>query len=59
MQCDQATGNCVCMLGMGGAKCDQCARGFLGQMPFCSPCGECFDNWDLILNDLKSEFFTQ
>lgn len=54
LQCDQTTGHCVCLLGIGGPKCDQCARGYLGQMPSCSPCGECFDNWDLILNDLKS-----
>lgn len=40
---------------MGGFKCDQCDRGYLGRAPHCSPCGECFDNWDLILNTLQAE----
>lgn len=25
----------------------------MGYAPRCEPCGECFDNWDIILNDLK------
>lgn len=54
-QCDRETGQCKCIKGMGGYKCDQCDRGYLGQAPYCSPCGECFDNWDLILNSLKEE----
>lgn len=40
---------------MGGYKCDQCDRGYLGQAPYCSPCGECFDNWDLILNGIHED----
>jgi laminin beta 1 len=40
---------------MGGYKCDQCARGYLGEAPYCSPCGECFDNWDEILDTLKDQ----
>lgn len=40
---------------MGGYKCDQCARGYLGEAPYCSPCGECFDNWDDILNSLSNQ----
>lgn len=40
---------------MGGYKCDQCDRGYEGEAPHCSACGECFDNWDLILNDLQAE----
>lgn len=40
---------------MGGYKCNQCDRGYLGQAPYCSPCGECFDNWDLILDNIKDE----
>lgn len=55
MQCDRATGKCQCNIGIGGYKCDQCDRGYLGNAPNCSPCGECFDNWDLILNALQSE----
>lgn len=33
-----------------------CARGTTGQLPYCLPCGECFDNWDAILMGLKSEY---
>lgn len=54
-QCDRVTGQCQCIQGIGGYKCDQCDRGYLGQAPYCSPCGECFDNWDLILNSLREE----
>ncbi|XP_050439565.1 laminin subunit beta-1-like [Adelges cooleyi] len=45
-QCNQTTGFCNCVLGIGGEKCDICARGYLGTAPNCSPCGECFENWD-------------
>ena len=55
LQCDHATGHCVCLEGIGGEKCDRCARGFVGTAPYCEPCGECFDNWDRILNELKAE----
>lgn len=54
-QCDRSTGQCKCWPGIGGYKCDQCARGFIGNAPSCSPCGECFDNWDLILNNLRDQ----
>lgn len=54
-QCDRQTGQCVCKKGMGGYKCDKCARGYLGEAPYCSPCGECFDNWDDILSTLDSQ----
>ena len=56
LQCHQGNGTCVCMMGIGGDKCDKCARGFIGTAPNCRPCGECFDNWDRILNELKSEY---
>lgn len=54
-QCDRSTGKCVCVDGIGGDKCDQCARGYLGEAPHCSKCGECFDNWDDILNSLNEQ----
>ncbi|KAI4494129.1 hypothetical protein M0802_009163 [Mischocyttarus mexicanus] len=54
-QCDRETGVCVCHKGIGGEKCDQCDRGYHGEAPQCSPCGECFDNWDLTLNELKNK----
>lgn len=43
------------MKGIGGYKCDICARGYLGDAPYCDPCGECFDNWDDILKALDSQ----
>ncbi|XP_054279344.1 laminin subunit beta-1 [Macrosteles quadrilineatus] len=55
MQCDRVNGSCICHPGIGGYKCDVCARGYLGTAPHCSPCGECFDNWDLILNQLAEQ----
>lgn len=48
-------GKCVCKQGIGGDKCNLCARGFIGQAPYCSSCGECFDNWDIILTNLESD----
>ncbi|KAL1456234.1 hypothetical protein WDU94_000979 [Cyamophila willieti] len=54
-QCNQNNGTCVCKPGIGGARCDVCARGYIGTAPDCSPCGECFDNWDLILQNLQEQ----
>lgn len=56
MQCDRRTGSCECLAGVGGHKCDRCARGTTGQMPYCVPCGECFDDWDRIIQELSSKF---
>ncbi|XP_057323287.1 laminin subunit beta-1 isoform X1 [Microplitis mediator] len=53
-QCNRETGHCVCHKGIGGEKCDQCDRSYIGTAPNCSPCGECFDNWDLILSGLRN-----
>ncbi|TMW54832.1 hypothetical protein DOY81_000065 [Sarcophaga bullata] len=52
-QCDRETGQCVCHEGIGGYKCNECARGYIGESPHCMPCGECFNNWDLILKELE------
>lgn len=52
-QCMRENGSCVCKPGIGGYRCDMCARGYLGQAPDCYACGECFDNWDKIINDLQ------
>ncbi|OAD54662.1 Laminin subunit beta-1 [Eufriesea mexicana] len=54
-QCDRETGMCICHKGIGGEKCDQCDRGYYGNAPQCSPCGECFDNWDLTLTGLRNK----
>ncbi|XP_071081967.1 laminin subunit beta-1-like [Haliotis cracherodii] len=55
MQCDRRTGQCVCEQGVTGYKCDRCARGTTGDLPNCVPCGECFDNWDRIIRDLRDQ----
>ena len=56
LQCDRHTGACECLEGVGGHKCDRCARGTTGFMPNCVPCGECFDDWDRIISELSSKF---
>lgn len=53
MQCDRRTGQCVCLTGISGYKCDRCDRGTTGELPNCKPCGECFDNWDRVIRDLR------
>ncbi|XP_034940171.1 laminin subunit beta-1 isoform X2 [Chelonus insularis] len=57
-QCDRDTGYCICHKGIGGEKCDQCDRSYIGTAPDCRPCGECFDNWDLILSGLKNTTYS-
>lgn len=57
MQCHKETGDCVCIPGISGPKCDRCARGFTGMVPYCNACGECFDSWNNITNILKEETF--
>ncbi|XP_015599371.1 laminin subunit beta-1 isoform X2 [Cephus cinctus] len=54
-QCDRETGKCICRKGIGGEKCDQCDRSYVGYAPSCQPCGECFDNWDIILDGLRNQ----
>lgn len=53
-QCNKNSGSCVCREGIGGYSCDECARGYYGNSPYCLPCGECFENWDRTIQDLKS-----
>ncbi|KAJ8301303.1 hypothetical protein KUTeg_020290 [Tegillarca granosa] len=55
MQCDRQTGQCVCLTGISGYKCDRCDRGTTGELPNCVPCGECFDNWDRVIRDLRGQ----
>ncbi|XP_026326893.1 laminin subunit beta-1 isoform X2 [Hyposmocoma kahamanoa] len=54
-QCMRQNGQCVCKPGMGGYKCDMCARGYLGEAPHCQACGECFDSWDKVIEDLQTQ----
>lgn len=44
-----------CPTGIGGEKCNRCARGFYGRFPNCEPCGECFQQWDDIIRALKNQ----
>lgn len=53
--CDTKTGQCQCNIGIGGEKCDRCGRGYFGKFPNCESCGECFEQWDLIIRDLKNQ----
>lgn len=55
LQCDRQNGTCICKPGSGGAKCNECARGYTGQWPHCQACGECFDNWDAILQEMRAQ----
>lgn len=52
-QCMRENGSCICKPGIGGYRCDTCARGYLGEAPQCYACGECFDSWDAVINDLR------
>uniref|UniRef100_A0AC35F6W6 Laminin subunit beta-1 n=1 Tax=Panagrolaimus sp. PS1159 TaxID=55785 RepID=A0AC35F6W6_9BILA len=54
-QCHRDNGTCICRPGSGGPLCNQCARGYTGNWPQCQACGECFDNWDRILQSLKGK----
>ena len=54
-QCDKLNGSCICRKGIRGHNCDTCDRGTTGEVPFCTPCGECFDDWTTILNDLEND----
>uniref|UniRef100_T1IRE1 Laminin subunit beta-1 n=1 Tax=Strigamia maritima TaxID=126957 RepID=T1IRE1_STRMM len=57
LQCHRNNGSCICQEGIGGERCDKCARGYIGKAPYCDPCGECFDNWDLTINNLRDETY--
>lgn len=56
-QCNRETGLCICHKEIGGEKCDQCDCGYHREAPQCSPCVECFDNWNLTLNELKNKTY--
>ncbi|XP_053208528.1 laminin subunit beta-1-like isoform X2 [Panonychus citri] len=55
LQCNKHDGSCNCLKGISGKKCDQCARGYLGSAPRCESCGECFENWDATIQQLRDE----
>ncbi|XP_075262143.1 laminin subunit beta-1-like [Convolutriloba macropyga] len=54
-QCSRYSGQCECRTGVRGQKCDECEIGYQGTFPACEPCGSCYDNWKLIMDDLKRE----
>ncbi|KAL6739145.1 hypothetical protein Aduo_012631 [Ancylostoma duodenale] len=54
-QCHRNNGTCICLPGSGGDLCNECARGYTGTWPYCQPCGECFHQWDNIIQGLKTE----
>ncbi|XP_033647467.1 laminin subunit beta-1-like [Asterias rubens] len=54
MQCNN-DGTCNCRPGVTGRNCDSCAYGTTGEVPNCEPCGECFDDWDAIIEDLRRQ----
>lgn len=53
--CDTKSGKCRCHTGIGGDKCDRCARGYHGRFPNCESCGECFEQWNQIVQALKDQ----
>ncbi|EFP07181.1 hypothetical protein CRE_13469 [Caenorhabditis remanei] len=55
LQCHRNNGTCECQPGSGGALCNECARGYTGQWPYCNPCGECFHQWDNIMQKLQKQ----
>ncbi|XP_076344696.1 laminin subunit beta-1-like isoform X3 [Tachypleus tridentatus] len=57
-QCRRNDGTCFCKKGIVGKYCNQCARGYTGKAPKCEHCGECFEQWECKIKDLKNQALT-
>ena len=56
-KCDKKTGECKCLPRITGKYCDTCQLGSFGNAPLCYKCGECFDQWNKIITNLKSKSY--
>ncbi|NXO02892.1 LAMB3 protein, partial [Rhinopomastus cyanomelas] len=44
--CNKATGQCLCLPGVTGSRCDRCQRGHCSTYPACELCHPCFHSYD-------------